>query len=109
MKYEIELLLNLSIPEGIKKIIEINKEINIAVDGEMNNFIVLSPGEMLEVYKEQKDLFDYDIIPFAVLNDDYLCLYYQNCKITIIYWSSERAMESKELAMFELYSSYDLI
>ena len=107
MKYAIEILLNLIIPEGIKKIIETKKEINLVVDGEMNKFIVLSPDEMLEAYKEQNDLFDYDIIPFALLDDDYLCLYYQNNKISIIYWSSERALESKELAIFELYSAYD--
>ena len=83
------------------------KEINLVVDGEMTKFIVLSPNEMLEAYKEQEDLFDYNIIPFALLDDDYLCLYYQNNKISIIYWSSERALESKELAIFELYSTYD--
>ncbi len=107
MKYRIEKALNVIIPEGIKKIIETNKEINILVDGEMNNFIVLSPDEMLEAYKEQKDLFDYNIIPFALLDDDYLCLNYQNNIISIVYWSSERAVESKNLAIFELYSSYD--
>ena len=107
MKYTIEKVLNVIIPEGIKKIIETNKEMDIIVDGEMNNFIVLSPDEMLEAYKEQKDLFDYNIIPFAFLDDDYLCLNYNNYNISIIYWSSERAMESKELAIFELYSSYD--
>ena len=107
MKYEIEILLNLTIPEEIKKIIEANKEMNITVDGEMNIFKVLSPDEMLEAYKEQKDLFDYNIIPFALLDDDYLCLNYHNQNISIIYWSSERALESKELAIFELYASYD--
>ncbi len=107
MKYEIEKVLNTIIPERIKKIIETNKEINIKVDGETNNFIVLSPNEMLEAYNEQKDLFDYNIIPFALLDDDYLCLNYQNHNISIIYWSSERTMESKELAIFELYSSYE--
>ena len=107
MKYEIEKVLNTIIPERIKKIIETNKEISIKVDGETNDFIVLSPNEMLEAYNEQKDLFDYNIIPFAFLEDDYLCLNYQNHNISIIYWSSERAMESKELAIFELYSSYD--
>ncbi|WP_026490299.1 SMI1/KNR4 family protein [Butyrivibrio sp. XBB1001] len=107
MKYTIEKLLNVNIPEGIKKIIETNRKMDIIVDGEMNNFIVLSPDEMLEAYKEQKDLFDYNIIPFAFLDDDYLCLNYKNHNISIIYWSSERAMESKELAIFELYSSYD--
>ena len=107
MKYAIEKVLNVIIPEEIKKIIETNKEMNIIVDEEMNKFIVLSPDEMLEAYKEQKDLFDYNIIPFAFLDDDYLCLNYKNHNISIIYWSSERAMESKELAIFELYSSYD--
>lgn len=106
MKYAIEKLLNIIIPEEIKKIIETNKEINLIVDDEMYNFIILSPDEMLEAYKEQKDLFDYNIIPFAFLEDDYLCLNYKNHKISIIYWSTERAIESKELAMFELYSSY---
>ena len=99
MKYVIEKVLNVIIPEKIKKIIETNKEMNILVDGEMNNFIILSPDEMLEAYKEQKELFDYNIIPFAFLDDDYLCLNYKNHSISIIYWSSERAMESKELAI----------
>ena len=81
MKYAIEKVVNAIIPEGIKKIIETNKEINIIVDGEMNNFIVLSPVEMLEAYKEQRDLFDYNIIPFAILDDDYLGLNYKNQKI----------------------------
>ena len=63
--------------------------------------------EMLEVYKEQENLFDYDVIPFAILDDDYLCLYYQNNGISIIYWSSERALESKNMAIFQLYSSYE--
>lgn len=107
MKYEIEKVLNAVIPEEIKKIIETNKEINILVDGEMNNFIVLTPDEMLEAYKEQIDLFGYNIIPFAFLDDDYLCLNYNDNNISIIYWSSERALESKKLAVFELYSSYD--
>lgn len=107
MIYAIEKVLNISIPEEIKQIIESNKEMNLIVDGEMNNFIILSPDEMLEAYKEQKDLFDYNIIPFAFLDDDYLCLNYKNHKISIIYWSTERAMESKTLGILELYSSYD--
>ncbi|SEF63961.1 hypothetical protein SAMN04487934_1023 [Eubacterium ruminantium] len=107
MKYAIEKVLNTIIPEEIKIIIETNKEMNLIVDGEMNNFIVLSPDEMLEAYNEQRDLFDYSIIPFAFFEDDYLCLYYKNHNISIIYWSTERAIESKKLAMFELYSSYD--
>jgi hypothetical protein len=61
---------------------------------------------MLEVYKEQIDLFDYDMVPFAYLYDDYLCLYYRDNNISIIYWSSERALESKKLAIFELFTSY---
>ena len=107
MKYAIEKVLNLTIPEGIKKIIETNKELNISVDGEKENFIVLSPDEMLEAYKEQEDLFGYDFIPFAFLDDDYLCLNYNNHNISVIYWSTERAIESKELAIFEVYSSCD--
>ena len=42
-----------------------------------------------------------------ILDDDYLCLYYQNNGISIIYWSSERALESKNMAIFQLYSSYE--
>lgn len=107
MKYVIENLLNITIPEEIKEIIEKHDEINLVVDGEMNRIIILSPDEILDAYKEQEDLFDYDIIPFASLDDDYLCLNYKNNNIAIIYWSSERAMESKKMAVFELYSSYD--
>ncbi len=105
--YHIEKLLNVTIPNEINNILETNKELNIIVDGEMNSFETLSPDEMLEAYKEQQDLFDYNIIPFAVLDDDYLCLNYQNHNISIIYWSTERAIESKESAVFELYPSYN--
>ncbi len=107
MKYEIEKELNAIIPEEIKKIIETKKDFNITVDGEMTNFTVLSPNEMLEAYEEQKDLFGYDFIPFAFLDDDYLCISIKKSGNSIIYWSSERAMESKRLAIFELYSSYN--
>ncbi len=107
MKYAIEKIVNKIIPEDIKKLIETKKILNVLVDGKMENFVVISADEMLEVYKEQENLFDYDVIPFAVLDDDYLCLYYQNNAISIIYWSSERAMESKDFAIFELYTAYE--
>lgn len=107
MKYDIEKALNITIPEEIKKIIEIKKELSIMVDGELSKFIVLSPDEVMEAYKEQCDLFGYDFVPFAFTDDDYLCLNYKNCDISVVYWSTERATESKMLAVFELYSSYE--
>lgn len=107
MKYDVEKALNITIPEEIKKIIETKKELNITVDGELSKFIVLSPDEMMEAYKEQSDLFGYDFVPFAFIDDDYLCLNYKNCDIPVVYWNTERATESKTLAVFELYSSYE--
>ena len=106
-RYDIEKTLNITIPEEIKKIIETKKELNIMVDGELSKFIALSPDEIMEAYKEQSDLFGYDIIPFAFTDDDYLCLNYKNRNISVVYWSTERATELKALAVFELYSSYE--
>ena len=92
---------------SIKSIIATQRTLDILIDGVTENFVVIPMDEMLEVYKEQENLFDYDVIPFAILDDDYLCLYYQNNGISIIYWSSERALESKNMAIFQLYSSYE--
>ena len=107
MRYTIEKYVNKSIPEEIKTLIETKKNLNILLDNIMENFVVLSSDEILEAYKEQEDLFDYNIIPLASLDDDFLCLYYQNNNISIIYWSTERAFELKEMAIFELYSSWE--
>ena len=106
MEYAIEKVMNRIIPEDVKTIIEDNRTIKVMVDGEREEFVVLSPDEMLNAYEEQKDLFDYDIMPIAYLDDDYLCLRYNDHNISIIYWNSERAMEEKSLAIFELYESY---
>lgn len=100
MKYAIEIALNRIIPKEIKSIIATQRTLDILIDGVTENFVVIPMDEMLEVYKEQENLFDYDVIPFAILDDDYLCLYYQNNEISIIYWSSERALESKNMAIF---------
>ena len=78
MKYAIEIALNRIIPKEIKSIIATQRTLDILIDGVMENFVVIPMDEMLEVYKEQENLFDYDVIPFAILDDDYLCLYYQN-------------------------------
>ncbi len=107
MKYAIEKALDRIIPNEIKSIIENKSTVNILIDGEMENFVVIPIDEMLEVYNEQENLFDYDVIPFAILDDDYLCLYYQKNGISIIYWSSERALESRKMAIFQIYSSYE--
>ena len=107
MKYAIEIALNRIIPKEIKSIIATQRILDILIDGVTENFVVIPMDEMLEVYKEQENLFDYDVIPFAILDDDYLCLYYRNNGISIIYWSSERALESKNMAIFQLYSSYE--
>lgn len=77
------------------------------MDHENTVFNILSFDEISESYKEQIDLFDCEIIPFASLEDDYLCLYYNNNSISVIYWSNERSLESKEAAIFELYKSCD--
>lgn len=107
MKNAIEITLNRIIPKEIKSIIATRRTVNILIDGKLENFVIIPMDEMLEVYKEQENLFDYDVIPFAILDDDYLCLYYQNNEISIIYWSSERALESKDIAIFPIYSSYE--
>ena len=107
MKYEIEQLLNIIIPEQIKRIIESQEQFKILIDGHYESFKSISINELLAVYKEQENLFDYDIIPFAFLDDDFLCLYYKKDIISIIYWSSERALESKSMAIFEIYYSYE--
>lgn len=107
MRYTIEKYVNKSIPEEIKTLIETKKNLNILLDNIMENFVVLSSDEILEAYNEQEDLFDYNIIPLASLDDDFLCLYYRNNNISIIYWSTERAFELKEMAIFELYSSWE--
>ena len=78
MKYAIEIALNRIIPKEIKSIIATQRILDILIDGVTENFVVIPMDEMLEVYKEQENLFDYDVIPFAILDDDYLCLYYQN-------------------------------
>ena len=78
MKYAIEIALNRIIPKEIKSIIATQRTLDILIDGVTENFVVIPMDEMLEVYKEQENLFDYDVIPFAILDDDYLCLYYQN-------------------------------
>ena len=107
MKYAIEIALNRIIPKEIKSIIATQRTVDILIDGVTENFVVIPMDEMLEVYKEQENLFDYDVIPFAILDDDYLCLYYQKNGISIIYWSSERALESRKMAIFQIYSSYE--
>lgn len=107
MKYAIEIALNRIIPKEIKSIIATQRTLDILIDGVTENFVVIPMDEILEVYKEQENLFDYDVIPFAILDDDYLCLYYQKNGISIIYWSSERALESRKMAIFQIYSSYE--
>ena len=74
MKYAIEIALNRIIPKEIKSIIATQRTLDILIDGVTENFVVIPMDEMLEVYKEQENLFDYDVIPFAILDDDYLCL-----------------------------------
>lgn len=72
MKYAIEIALNRIIPKEIKSIIATQRILDILIDGVTENFVVIPMDEMLEVYKEQENLFDYDVIPFAILDDDYL-------------------------------------
>lgn len=107
MQYQIESKLKAVIPKELKIIIETKKVLKIDIDGQMEEFVLLSPEEMMDAYNEQEDLFDIDIIPFAVLDDDFLCLKYNDNKISIIYWSSERALEEKRLAIFEIFMSYE--
>ena len=106
MKYDIELKTNHNIPEELKNFIENNNSFRIIIDDSLEEFEILKPIEILRAYTEQDDLFDYDIIPFALLDDDYLCIYFINNKISIIYWSTERALESKKHAIFKLFDSY---
>ena len=67
MKYAIEIALNRIIPKEIKSIIATQRTLDILIDGVTENFVVIPMDEMLEVYKEQENLFDYDVIPFAIL------------------------------------------
>ena len=69
MKYAIEIALNRIIPKEIKSIIATQRTLDILIDGVTENFVVIPMDEMLEVYKEQENLFDYDVIPFAILDD----------------------------------------
>ena len=68
MKYAIEIALNRIIPKEIKSIIATQRTLDILIDGVTENFVVIPMDEMLEVYKEQENLFDYDVIPFAILD-----------------------------------------
>ena len=63
MKYAIEIALNRIIPKEIKSIIATQRTLDILIDGVTENFVVIPMDEMLEVYKEQENLFDYDVIP----------------------------------------------
>ncbi len=76
MKYAIEIALNRIIPKEIKSIIATQRTLDILIDGVTENFVVIPMDEMLEVYKEQENLFDYDVIPFAILDDDYHRLFH---------------------------------
>ena len=46
--------------EEIKSIIATQRTLDILIDGVTENFVVIPMDEMLEVYKEQENLFDYE-------------------------------------------------
>lgn len=72
------------------------------MDGINEEFSNLSLNKMFEYYLEQQDLFGYNIVPFAIDLDDFLCIYFDEPEVSIIYWSSERAIESRDMAMFKV-------
>lgn len=50
-------------------------------------------------------MFDYDYLPLAILDDDYLCLHFNNEKVEIVYWSSDRVLEDKSIGILTIYNS----
>ena len=94
MKYAIEIALNRIIPKEIKSIIATQRTLDILIDGVTENFVVIPMDEMLEVYKEQENLFDYDVIPFAILDDDYFNDNLNNC---VKYAIESKVKEQEEI------------
>ena len=106
MNYDIEKMTNRIIPPKIKEFIENHQEFFLKSEGGIEKYTVLTNNEMSDAYKEQRDEFGYDILPFAVIyDDDYLCLSFEKQKTSIIYWSSEKI--EKKLTAFEMYDSYE--
>ena len=105
MQYDIEKMINKSLPQALVQFLDKFKVFYTEIDGILEEFHSLEINEMLVHYEEQRDIFCYDIIPFAMTDDDYLCLNYKDNEIAVVYWSSERAMESRKMAVFEIYNT----
>ena len=107
MNYAIGKITNKILPQNLITYLNKYREFDIVVDGTIEKFDVLSMDAIYEHYLLQRDLFGYDIIPFAINDDDYLCVQFKNEKVIVIYWSTERALESRNMAIFALYESFD--
>lgn len=90
-------IIDLLTPE-IKNFILKNSSFWFELDGKLEHFVVMGIDEIMHTYNKHYDLFGYDIIPFASLDDDFLCIQ-RNSSIKIVYWSTERALESREMAI----------
>lgn len=97
--------MNRRIPTEIINIVKKYKSITIKIDNMEEKFDIIESREILKHYLEQRELFDYDYLPFAVLDDDYLCLDFNKEKVKIVYWSSERVLEDKNLGIWIIYNS----
>lgn len=102
--YEIERLTNHLLPIEIVDFLNTTSSYEIIIENikETANNIAIDD---ISYYIEQRDLFDYDIIPISCIYDDFICLFYNKDKIQIIYWSSERALISRELGMFIMFDN----
>ena len=107
MLEKIEKMTNNKIPAEIKNLIRNTKFLTIPIDGYYEEITIPSDVEIIEMFEEQKNLFGYDIVPFAILDDDFICIHFKGERVTVIYWSSELALESTQMAIFELFPSIE--
>ena len=104
--YEIERITKHMLPDKIVFFVNNYVEYKIMIDGEIEILTNIKPNE-INYYYEQRDLFGYDVIPISYINDDFICLFYLDDKIKVIYWSSERALESIDSGVFLLYDNIE--
>ncbi len=104
--YDFERSIHRRMPHDLMEWMKTHRLYQVWIDNAYQEAIGIAPEEIMEHYEEQRDLFGYDIMPFAMIEDDYLCVRFkENGASDIIYWSSERALESPEMAVFPLYHS----
>ncbi len=102
--YEIEKMTNHFIPVEITGFINSVSTYEIEIEHITERAINIAIDDV-SYYQEQRDLFDYDIIPISCVDEDFICLFFNKEKIQIIYWSSERATIDKELGIISLYDN----